>query len=68
MLKVAQRLMKRKKEVEEKFLKELSAESLSKIPVGSHRLGWGWSQNTALGVARQEQPPESGPELGVVFT
>lgn len=40
-LKAAQRLMKRKKEVEKIFLQQLSAESLSKNPFGETQAGRG---------------------------
>lgn len=40
-LKVAQKLMERKEEVEAIFLKQLSAESLSKNPSGQSQAGLG---------------------------
>lgn len=70
-LEVAQKLMrrKRKKEVEEILLKQLSAESLSQKSLWAVP-GWDVAGARAqlLGWSGQEQPPELGPELSVVST
>lgn len=62
-LRVAQKLMERKKEVEETLLKQLSTESLSRNPSGQSQAGVGLEAEHS-----QEQPPEFGPELNVLPT